>query len=175
MAVILNELHIQSHIHRLATEIHNTNSGPLVFLGLGDNGVILAKRLASYILKAFDQTILVGQLDVTLYKAHDQREHFVTMGKSDINFSIQHKTVVLITDQVNTGKTMIAGLNALCDYGEPNVVKCCCLVFRECIRRPIHFDYIGESISTSVSSSLVCCFYEKDGEDLVKDVTKEHV
>ncbi len=65
--------------------------------------------------------------------------------------------------------------SALCDYGEPNVVKCCCLVFRECIRRPIHFDYIGESISTSVSSSLVCCFYEKDGEDLVKDVTKEHV
>ena len=175
MATLINEEDIKVHIERLATEIYQTNSGQLVFLGLGDNGKILAKRIAKCILTKFGDNVLVGQLDVTLYKRHDQKDHFVTLGKSEISFTLQNKTVILITDQVNTGRTMIAGLNALSDYSEPNVVKCCCLVFRDCIRRPIHFDYIGEAVSTVKSVSLTCCFYEKDGEDVVKDLVNEHV
>ena len=170
MTVIVDETQLNAHIKHLADDIYKTNSGNIVFLGLGDNGFILATRLSKFILQHFETTVLVGKLDVTLYKSHHNNDHFVNLGKSDISFSLQNKTVILISDQVNTGKTMIAGLNALSDYGEPLVVKCCCLIFRECMTRPIHFQYIGETISKSVVASLTCCFYEKDGEDCVKHV-----
>ena len=169
MTDILNEDQIQSSVKSLALEIYNSNSNQLVFLGLGDNGSILAKRMANVLLKEFNITILVGTLDVTLYKSHDSKEHFITIGETSINFSLQGKTVVLISDQVNSGKTMIAGLNALSDYGEPLEIKCCCLIYRDCMTRPIYFHYKGKVIAKEAVPSLKISFYEKDGEDSIKE------
>jgi|DEB0MinimDraft_6_1074348.scaffolds.fasta_scaffold148241_2 pyrimidine operon attenuation protein/uracil phosphoribosyltransferase len=168
MTIVISEDKINQIILQLADKIYNSNSGDIVFLGLGDNGAILANRLSSKIQKEHEKQILVGKLEVGLYKSPETNDHFVTIGKSDIRFSLKNKTVILITDQVKTGRTMIAGLNALSDYSEADIVKCCCVIFRNCMRRPIYFEYIGETVSVPENQQLSCHFYETDGEDVIK-------
>ena len=170
MGKVITEDEINQKIQELAETIYqeNSQSDSMVFIGLDMVGRVLAERILSCIGNRYQNKPKLGHLDVSLFKSIKSNENFVSIGQSDISFSMRNKTVVLVSDQVNSGKTMVAALNALSDYDEPDSIKCCSLIDRQSLKRPILFDYIGFKFSVKNYANVDCKLYEIDGEDSIK-------
>jgi pyrimidine operon attenuation protein/uracil phosphoribosyltransferase len=75
--------------------------------------------------------------------------------KTDINFSIEGKKVVLIDDVLYTGRTIRAAMDALMDFGRPDKVELLVLIDRRYSRQfPIQPDYVGKSIDSIISQKV---------------------
>jgi pyrimidine operon attenuation protein/uracil phosphoribosyltransferase len=98
-------------------------------------------------------------LDITFYR-DDVRREIKVPNKTDINFSIENKKVVLIDDVLYTGRTIRAALDALLDFGRPKKVELCVLIDRRFSRQlPIQPDYPGNVIDDLISQKVK--FYGK--------------
>lgn len=168
--LLFGESDIRNAIHQMSEAIHQSITLPVVMLGIDEKGVILAQRLANYIKEKYGVDYQVGTLNIALFEQHETTEHYVAIGHSDISFSLRNKAVLIVSSQINTGKTIVAALNALFDYDEPAVVKCCCLLFKNNLTRPIAVDYMGLTITCDSQKQTDCLFYEADGEEGITSV-----
>ena len=118
-------------------------------------GIYVSDRIVEEIKKEIPaEKVKYGKLDITFYR-DDVRNQLHIANKTDINFSIEGKEVVLIDDVLYTGRTIRAALDALLDFGRPDKVKLCILVDRRFNRQlPIQPDYVGKSIDTITSQRV---------------------
>ncbi len=139
-------------LSRIAHEIverHPDMKG-LALVGVRSRGVPLARRLARRLEEATGNTPLVGALDITLY-----RDDFTTIAAqpitrgTDIPFSIDARTVVLVDDVLFTGRTVRAALDQLIDFGRPARIELAVLVDRGHRELPIRADYAGKTMTTA--------------------------
>ena len=139
-----------------------------VFIGIQPRGIFLSDQVVDEIKKEIpDTTINYGKLDITFYR-DDIRTELHEANKTDINFSIENKRVVLIDDVLYTGRTIRAALDALLDFGRPEKVELCVLIDRRFSREfPIQPDYVGKSIDSIISQKVKVYWTAKDGEDKV--------
>src|SRR5690606_39849114 len=101
-----------------------------------------------------DANINYGVLDITLYR-DDVREEIHMATKTEIDFSIEGKNVMLIDDVLYTGRTIRAALDALQDFGRPQKVELCVLINRRFSRElPIQPDYCGKQINTQPTQKV---------------------
>ena len=166
MKSILNKEHIAIIIKRLAQQIVENYSdlSELVIIGLQPRGIFLSDRIFSAI-QQIEKTsdIKYGKLDITFYR-DDVRDTLHKANETDIPFSIQDKTVVLIDDVLYTGRTTRAALDALLDFGRPAKVELCVLIDRRFSREfPIQADYIGQAID-SFDNQKVLVRWEANGD-----------
>ncbi|MBN8702685.1 MAG: bifunctional pyr operon transcriptional regulator/uracil phosphoribosyltransferase PyrR, partial [Bacteroidetes bacterium] len=123
--LILNTKQFEIILTRLSHQLIE-NHGSFdnsVIIGLQPRGVYLAKRIQAKlesILK--NKKINVGDLDVTFYR-DDFRKKELTPNKTNIEFIIEDKNVVLIDDVLYTGRTIRAGLDAMLAFGRPKNVE----------------------------------------------------
>lgn len=157
---------------RIAHQIIEKNKGigDCVLVGIRTRGIYLAQRLAAKIEQIEGSPILVGELDITLYrddltKKTDNQEPLVK--GSDIPFAINNKKVILVDDVLYTGRTVRAGLDALMDIGRPAAIQLAVLVDRGHRELPIRADYVGKNIPTSSSEKIVVELKEVDQVDQV--------
>ena len=121
-AEIMDERAMERAITRIAHEIieRNKGTGDLVLVGIQRRGVPLANRLAQAISRIEEGTsVPVGVLDIAFYRDDlslkaDRPEVLGT----DVPFSLEGKTVVLVDDVIFTGRTVRAALDALIAYLE---------------------------------------------------------
>lgn len=100
------------------------------------------------------QDVEYGLLDITFYR-DDIRQGLHIPNKTEINFSIDKKKVVLIDDVLYTGRTIRAALDAIQDFGRPKKVELCVLVDRRFNRElPIQPDYCGKAIDSIISQKV---------------------
>jgi len=153
---------------RIAHEIleRQPRVGGLALVGVRSRGVPLAHRLAALIAEAAGVAPAVGALDITLY-----RDDFTTLAAqpitrgSDILFSIDGRTVVLVDDVLFTGRTVRAALDQLIDFGRPARIELAVLVDRGHRELPIRADYVGRSLSTARDEVVEVRVQEEDGRD----------
>jgi pyrimidine operon attenuation protein/uracil phosphoribosyltransferase len=111
-----------------------------------------------------------GALDITLYR-DDLMRHPVgpqpVVRRTEIPFSIDDRTIVLVDDVLYTGRTTRAGLDALIDFGRPRAIQLVVLVDRGHRELPIKADYVGKNIPTSRRESVQVRLQEIDGTDEV--------
>jgi pyrimidine operon attenuation protein/uracil phosphoribosyltransferase len=114
---VLEAPDIARALTRIAHEITERNKGAadVVLLGIPTRGVPLARRLAGR-LAAIEPTYdagAVGELDVTMYR--DDLRHHPTraVGATRIPGSVDGRTVVLVDDVLQTGRTIRAALEAV--------------------------------------------------------------
>ena len=137
-------------------------------VGVRTRGVPLAKRLARLIGSAQGVAPRVGALDITLY-----RDDLTTMAPNpvvkgtDIPFSIDGWTVVLVDDVLFTGRTVRAALDELIDFGRPARIELAVLVDRGHRELPVRADYVGKTITTAREENVQVKLQEEDGEDRV--------
>jgi len=130
--------------------------------------VPLARRLARRLEEATGNTPLVGALDITLY-----RDDFTTIAAqpitrgTDIPFSIDARTVVLVDDVLFTGRTVRAALDQLIDFGRPARIELAVLVDRGHRELPIRADYAGKTMTTAHEEVVQVLLEEEDGRDAV--------
>ena len=168
-AQVLDDAALDRALTRIAHEILEKNGGAkdLAFVGLRTRGVTLAQRLAAKIAAIDGATLLVGTLDITLYRDDlDMRGAPVIRG-TDIPFSIKNKTVVLVDDVLYTGRNIRAALDALIDLGRPGMIQLAILIDRGHRELPIRPDFIGKNLPTSRRESVAVRLREHDGEDRV--------
>lgn len=151
MQILLNPVQLELTINRLAHQLLEEEQGieDTVFIGLQPRGIIISDKLIEAIRTLEAKEIFYGKLDITFYR-DDIRSEIHKANQTDIPFSIENKTVILIDDVLYTGRTVRAALDALQDYGRPKAVKLLVLVNRRFGREfPIQPDYCGLSIDSN--------------------------
>ena len=175
-AKILDKEAINRSITRIAHEIIEKNKGTadLCVVGIRNRGVYIARRLAECIKKIEGVDILAGALDITLYRddlALASGQPLVR--KTEIEFDINDKKLILVDDVLYTGRTIRAALDALIDFGRPKSIQLAVLVDRGHRELPIRADFVGKNIPTSKQEVVEVYLEESDGNEEVLIAEKE--
>lgn len=174
-AQVLDREMISRALARMAHEIIERNRGTqdLVIVGILRRGAYLARRLAECVKKIDNRQIPVGTLDITLY-----RDDLTLLAaqpvvrKTEINFDIQDKKVILVDDVLYTGRTIRSALSELIDFGRPKCIQLAVLIDRGHRELPIRADYVGKNIPTSQNEIVEVRLDEEDGKDEVMVVER---
>jgi len=173
--LLMSASEIQRTLVRLAHEVTEKNNGVdgLALVGIRRRGFPLAQRLAKVINQIEHTHIPVGSLDITLY-----RDDLSTVGpkplvqKSDLEFSVAGKNVILVDDVLYTGRTTRAALDALFDHGRPARVQLLVLIDRGHRELPIEAAFIGRKVETTDTQSIEVKLKEVDNLEKVQLVER---
>ena len=158
-------------LERLASQILERHAAcqEVMLVGIERRGADLARRLASLLQTRLGHTVPLGTLDINLYRDDwTTRDVQPQVGPSEIAFSLDGKSVVLIDDVLFSGRTIRAALEALLDYGRPKRVELLVLIDRRGHRElPIQADYVGKRVHTEPGEHVDVAVAELDGEDSV--------
>ncbi len=143
---------IRRSLNRIATEIieRNRNLKKLVIVGIRTRGIYIGKRIAQLIEDLEDVKVPVGVLDITPYRddcSSSEVQHMVE--KTEIEFPIGKKNVLLVDDVLMTGRTIRAAMDGLFEMGRPHTIQLLVLIDRGHRELPIRPDYVGKVLPTS--------------------------
>lgn len=171
---ILSADELRRTVNRLASELIERAGGvkSLGLLGIYSRGVPLAQRLAQQIEHLEGQAVAFGALDITLYRDDLDRIGIRTPARTQIPFDLGGKTVVLVDDVIYSGRTIRAALNAVNDYGRPDMIQLAVLIDRGHRQLPIHPDFVGKPLPTSREEAVKVYLQETDGQDAVHLLSK---
>lgn len=168
--VLMGKDDIAAALRRIAKEIASANKNlkDVVLIGILNRGLPIAQRIAKLISSSEKTEIPVGGLDVALHRDDIMKKGSgIEVRKSDIPFSIDGKTVILVDDVISAGRTIRAALDGLNDYGRPSKVKLVALIDRDQRELPIHPDFTGEKVQTSSDEEVLVNVTEIDDVDKV--------
>ncbi len=169
-AQIMDAEGIRRALTRMAHEIIERNKGVenLALIGIRRRGVPLAARLAALILEIEGREVPVGSLDITLYRDDlTQLSYQPLVYRTEVDFPVTGKRVVLVDDVIYTGRTVRAALDALMDLGRPAVIQLAVLVDRGHRELPIRADFVGKNVPTSRKEVIEVHIREIDGDERV--------
>ena len=166
----MDEEGVRRSLRRIAHEILERNRGVenLALVGIRTRGAPLAERLARNIQEIEGKPVLVGILDITLYR--DDLSLVAPqplVRKTEIPFDVTDRRLVLVDDVLYTGRTVRAALDALMDLGRPKSIQLAVLVDRGHRELPIRADYVGKNVPTAQRENVQVLLREVDGEDKV--------
>ena len=133
---------------RLAYQIleNNINEDEILLIGIKEKGYEIAKIIEQ---KLKDITSSKVHLkSITIDKKNPNQ-----ISEVDINFDIMPKSVYLVDDVLNTGKTLMFAVNSLLKY-DFNLIKTLVLIDRNHKRYPIKVDFKGISLSTNLDDTV---------------------
>ena len=124
MPVVMDADRVSRALTRIAHEILERNHGiaGVSLVGVRSRGVPLARRIAGILSSVTGEEVPTGSLDITLYRDDLMRSAIgpqPIVRKTEIPFSIDNRTIVLVDDVLYTGRTTRAALDALIDFGRP--------------------------------------------------------
>ncbi len=167
---ICGAVQMQAILERMAVEIIECNRRrpKLVLVGILTRGVCLARRLQRLIEEKSGRRVPLGILDITFYRDDlSHASHHPVLRQTEIPFSLDGATVVLVDDVLYTGRTVRAALDGLIDFGRPRCIQLAVLVDRGCRELPIAADYVGLGIPASPADRVMVRVAESDGYDSV--------
>ena len=169
-AQLMSSSEIERTLVRLVHEIIEKNDGAadLGLVGIRRRGVFLGQRLGQMIQRIEKTPIPVGTLDFTLY-----RDDLSTLGpkpvvqKTEMEFPITGKTIVLVDDVLYTGRTTRAALDALFRHGRPKRVQLCVLIDRGHRELPVEATFVGRKVQTTQREIIEVQLRELDNAERV--------
>ncbi len=162
---LLNEDDIRRSLMRISHEILEKNKGSedIVLLGIITRGYYLAQRIGRNIELIENVKVPVGSLDVSPFRDDEKRS---SVDRSQIDFDLKDKKVILVDDVLFTGRTIRAAMDAVISRGRPKVIQLAVLVDRGHRELPIRPDYVGKNIPSSKEREIVKIkLREVDDED----------
>ena len=161
---------------RLAHELieRNDELPRLALVGIHTRGVPLAQRLRGLVAERSGVEPDLGSVDISFHRddvlvrgrSAPRHAHPVVRG-TELGFSLEGRTCVLVDDVLFTGRTIRAAIEALLDYGRPDRVQLAVLVDRGHRELPLRPDYIGKNLRTARDDRVYVTVEEIDGEDRV--------
>lgn len=167
---ILSSEELRRTVTRLASQIveKTRDLSQLVLLGIHTRGVPLAELLARQIEVLEGVSVPVGALDITFYRDDLDQIGLRTPAKTEISFDLTDKIVVLVDDVIFKGRTVRAALNAVNEYGRPEVIRLAVLVDRGHREVPIHPDFVGKQLPTAKEEIVKVYLQDIDGRDAIE-------
>lgn len=157
-SLIIDKQSVQQKITRIAYQIleNNYKEKEIVLLGIRENGYLVAEKLKAALEKI--KTIEVPLYEISLDKAKPSTKAI------NYNFDpakLKNKTVILVDDVANTGKTTFYALSTLMDF-PCKKIQIAVLIDREHKAFPVHSDYVGMSLSTTLKEHVEVKIDEKE-------------
>ena len=173
---ILNETKIAKSIIRLSHEIIEKNNGTdeIYLVGIITRGKTLAERIHKNLSNITGNNIKYGTIDITFHR-DDYLNRLKTpkLNGTNIDESIDEKTVILVDDVLYTGRTIRAAINSLLSFGRPKSIQLAVLVDRGHRELPIRADYVGKNIPTHEGEHVEVLFKEIDNQDSIRLIRNE--
>lgn len=146
--MILNKETAAKKLRRMALEVAERNQGheELILIGVRENGIHIARKIADFLKEGFSGKVEV--LELMLDKKHPRE---ITLSK-EVDFT--GKAILLIDDVANSGRTMLYSLKPLLEH-YPARVETLVLLERTYKKFPIAVDYVGLSVATTQDENIV--------------------
>jgi pyrimidine operon attenuation protein/uracil phosphoribosyltransferase len=177
-AQLMSASEVERTLIRLAHEILEENNGAedLALVGIRRRGVPLAERLAKIIQRIEKKPVLVGTLDITLYRDDlSTLDSKPVVQKTEMEIPITGKSVVLVDDVLYTGRTTRAAMDALFRSGRPKRLQLCVLIDRGHRELPIEAAFIGRTVQTTENQIIEVKLREVDDAEKVLLMEKQQV
>ena len=135
-------------LRRMALQVteQNYNEAQLILIGIKSHGTVIAAKIRHFLKEVFTGEVLVLELGM------DKKNPSVITLSDNIDFN--DKTILLIDDVANSGRTMLYALKPLLEQ-LPKKIQTLALVERTHKTFPIDVDYVGLSVSTTTDEHIV--------------------
>lgn len=146
-------------IRRMAYEIleHNADESQLILAGIRDNGSAIARTIQRLL-----REITGGALDVKLISISlDKRKPREVVLSETLPFDDQ--VIIVVDDVASSGKTLLYAMKPFLD-AHPRKIETLVLVGRTHKAFPVHADYTGLSLSTTLQEHI---YVEVEGDEVV--------
>ena len=118
----------------------------LVLIGIKANGTVIAEKIRQYLKEVFTGEVIVLELSM------DKKKPAAINLSATMDFN--DKTILLIDDVANSGRTMLYALKPLLEQ-LPKKIQTLALVERTHKTFPVDVDYVGFSVSTTLMNIFV--------------------
>ncbi|HVL74759.1 MAG TPA: bifunctional pyr operon transcriptional regulator/uracil phosphoribosyltransferase PyrR [Noviherbaspirillum sp.] len=123
----------------------------IAIVGIYSGGAWLAERLAAEL----QTTQPVGFIDVSFYRDdYAEKGLHAEVQPTQIPFSVEGATILLVDDVLYTGRTTRAAINELFDYGRPARIMLAALVDRGGRELPVAADFVAQTVSLAKDQKL---------------------
>ena len=155
--IILNSSDINYTLRRIAYQILETNleEESIILAGVFKNGSVLANKIKNELKEI--SSLKIELIQINIDKKNPQKGIEV---KGNILF--KNKSIVVIDDVLNTGKTLIHSTNFFLSK-DLKKIQTAVLVNRNHKIYPIKADFKGISLSTSIKEHISVIFDENEG------------
>ena len=150
MTEVLNHKQVGQKITRMAFEIYERNlhaSGGMVVAGITGMGTILAHLLAIELRRI--SPLQVEEVEVLL----DKQAVTATDVQLSSPIALKGKTIILVDDVLNTGKTLVYALKPFLEH-EVEKMEIAVLVNRSHGLFPVKPDYTGFELATTFNEHI---------------------
>ncbi len=170
-STVMDERALQRAMMRISHEIIERNAdglercpGSLCLVGILRRGGPLAAMLKSNMEGLLGCEIPMGALDISLYRDDlSLQKDEPQLNRTDIDFSVEGRTVILVDDVLYTGRTARSAMDAVISLGRPARIQLAVLIDRGHRELPIRADYVGKNVPTSRSETIAVQVAEFDG------------
>lgn len=145
--LILDEATIRRKLERMAYQIweYNSHETDISLVGIEGSGGVVAAQLAAYLKKISPLQVHIHTISISKRKPLSRPIHIDT----DLN----GKSVVLIDDVTNSGKTLLYAMRPILDF-EPASIRIAVLVDRKHKCFPVVPDIVGHSVATTLQDHI---------------------
>lgn len=151
-AKLMDEAALGRALMRISHEITEKNKGVenVVLVGIRRRGEPIAERIRGNIKKIENIEVPCGSIDISFYRDDlTLKSEMPVVKKTELEFDINDKDVVLVDDVLYTGRTARAAIEAVFACGRPRSIQFAVLVDRGHRELPIRADYVGKNVPTS--------------------------
>lgn len=154
---ILSQSVAEKKLRRMALEIleKNPDEKQIILAGIRESGSVVARKVQKHL--ADISSVQTELITITLDKRQPKE---VTLSKT---MDFNDKVIIVIDDVANSGKTLLYALKPFLEY-HPKKIQTLVLVERNHNSFPVHPDYIGLSIGTTLQEHI---YVEVDGEKVL--------
>jgi pyrimidine operon attenuation protein/uracil phosphoribosyltransferase len=144
---ILDQSVAEKKLYRMALEIveNNLGEGTIILAGIRESGSVVANRIRG-ILEEIG-AIKAEVISISL----DKREPKEVAVSQAIDFN--GRVIVIVDDVANSGRTLLYALKPFLDF-QPRKIQALVLVARSHNSFPVHPDYVGISIATTLEEHI---------------------
>lgn len=170
--ILLSSKKIDIILNRLACQLIEKYSdfSRVVLVGLQPRGIYLLDRLVALLEQDYGLgKVIYGKLDITFFRDDFRRfNKTLSASTSQMEVSIEGKSVVIIDDVLFTGRSIRAALTALDNYGRPMDVQLLVLIDRRFSRHlPIQPDFIGAQVDALEGDKVRVQWKDDKHDDVV--------
>ena len=144
-------------------------------VGIQPRGVPFADRICAHLEALLGASIPhYGRLDITFYR-DDFRTRLspISGNKTEMDFLVENKRVLLVDDVLYSGRTVQAAMTAIQHYGRASQIELAVLIDRRFNRHlPIQPDYTGIVVDALDEAYVKVEWKEHDGQDQIKMYSK---
>ena len=145
---VLNADDIDRKLRRIGLELieHNPGERNLIIAAINGNGEVVGRKLANEIKRQ------IGiEIDFAIISINKKDPVNATVS-TDLH--VDNKVIVVVDDVANSGRTMMYALKPFLAYN-PKKIQTVALVERSHKRFPVHLDFTGLSIATTLHEHIV--------------------